>query len=168
MLGRFGAVWGISGVAVLLCYSISRLSQVSLAALEYELFWYHWMALALNISYMAYAEGYRGFQKGFSPRVVARAKYLHEHPRGLYVLLAPFFCMGYFCIHRNRQIFTFILTVMVLLFVILLPYLAQPWRGIVDAGVVVGLGWGLLSLLFFVHQAVTSDRFAHSPEVPNS
>ena len=96
MLGRLGAVWGVAGVSLLLSYSTVRLSSIALDALRYELSWYHWLALVLNVIYMAYSEGYSGFQRGFSPRVVARAKYLFEHPNLLHTLLAPIFCMGYF------------------------------------------------------------------------
>jgi hypothetical protein len=43
--------------------------------------------------------------------------------------------------------------------------LPQPWRGIVDAGVVVGLTWGTISLVVFCIQALTAPTFAISPEV---
>ncbi len=166
MLGRLGAVWGIGGVVLLLGYSIARLSSITLEAFHYEFSWYHWLALGLNVIYMAYSEGYYGFQRSFAPRVAARAKYLATHPSLLYALLAPVFCMGYFYIRRPRQIFIFALTTMVVLFVLVLPYLAQPWRGIVDAGVVAGLLWGLITVVIFTFQAFTSDDFSYSPEVP--
>ena len=166
MLGRLGTVWGIGGVTLLLIYSTVRLSSIAFDAFHYEFRWYHWLALIANVIYMAYSEGYYGFQRSFSPRVVARAKYLSEHPNVVHTLLAPVFCMGYFYVQRSKQIFIFILTLMIVLFVILLPYLAQPWRGIVDAGVVVGLIWGLASIWIFAFQAFTSDDFSYSPDVP--
>ena len=166
MLGQLGAAWGIGGVMLLLSYSITRLSSFMLDAFHYEFAWYHWLALILNVIYMAYSEGYYGFQRGFAPRVAARAKYLAEHPNLWHLLLAPVFCMGYFYIRRPRQIFIFVLTGMIVLFVLLLPYLAQPWRGIVDAGVVVGLVWGLITIVVFAFQAFTSDDFSYSPEIP--
>ena len=55
---------------------------------------------------------------------------------------------------------------MIVGFVLVIPYLAQPWRGIVDAGVVVGLLWGLITIVVFAFQAFTSDDFSYSPEVP--
>ncbi len=167
MLGRLGAVWGIGGVILLLGYSIARLSVITLDAFHYEFSWYHWLALGLNVGWMAYSEGYYGFQCGFAPRVAARAKYLAAHPSPLCALLAPVFCMGYFSIHRPRQIFIFVLTAMIVVFVLVLPYLAQPWRGIVDAGVVVGLLWGLITIVVFAFQAFMSDNFSYSPEVPD-
>jgi hypothetical protein len=43
--------------------------------------------------------------------------------------------------------------------------LPQPWRGIVDLGVVIGLAWGLVALGVFTVQAF-SGRLNHAPEVP--
>jgi len=45
---------------------------------------------------MLYSEGYKGFQKGYSPRVAARGHYLRDHSTLLRAILAPLFCMGFF------------------------------------------------------------------------
>jgi hypothetical protein len=50
-------------------------------------------------------------------------------------------------------------------FIIGADYLPQPWRGIVDLGVVIGLAWGLAALGVFSVQAF-NGRLNHSPEVP--
>ena len=73
MIGTLGAFWGLAGVSLLLGSAVYRLTLVSVEALSHELLWYHWMALVLNVLFMAYSEGYQGFQLGFSPRVAARA-----------------------------------------------------------------------------------------------
>jgi len=159
-------MWGVAGFALLLVYTILRLGPIALETFGHQLRWYHWLALLLNVSLMAYSEGYRGFQKSFSPRVVARARYLQQHPRLLAVLFAPLYCMGYFQTTRRRQRATFGLTIGIIVLVVLIRSLDQPWRGIIDAGVVVGLSWGLISLLFFSVQAVTAAEFDYSPEVP--
>jgi len=49
---------------------------------------------------------------------------------------------------------------------VLVRLVPQPWRGIVDAGVVIGLAWGAVSLLVLGIQALTASRFNFSPEVP--
>ena len=64
----------------------------------------HWIALAGVVLAMAFFEGYRGFQQGFSPRVAARARHLSLHPTPLRTLLAPLFCIGYFGAPRARRI----------------------------------------------------------------
>lgn len=114
---------------------------------------------------MLYSEGYRGFQKGFSPRVAARALYLRENATFLRTLLAPFFLMGYFHSTRKRKIVSYSLTIGIVLLVLMVRFLPQPWRGIVDAFVVLGLVYGIISLAAFCWKALSSVQFNYSPEV---
>ena len=110
----------------------------------------HWLALAFSVAYLGYAEGYKGFHLGFAPRVVVRARYLANNPRPLHVLFAPLFCMGYIYATRRRQIISFALTATIICFVLIARSMPQPWRGILDAGVVVGLSFGVLSIAYFL------------------
>lgn len=167
MAGTVGALWGLAGVFVLIGSAVYRLTPRALEAADYPFSWYHWSTLSLLLLFMAYAEGYRGFQRGFSPRVAARAKYLRDHPSAARVLLAPFFCMGYFHTTRRRQITSLSLTAGIVLLIITVHFVPQPWRGIIDAGVVVGLAWGLVSLLVFSLRVFLAERFDFSPEVSN-
>lgn len=167
MLKKLGALWGLAGVCVLLGSAIYRLVPTAMDALFLELRWYHWFFFACVLLFMAYAEGYRAFQKGFSPRVAARARYLGTHRNIFHTLFAPFFCMGYFHTTRRRKITSLSVTAGIIVLIVLVRLLPQPWRGIVDAGVVVGLGWGLISLAIFGFQAFTAADFCHSPEVPD-
>ncbi len=163
--GTIGALWGIGGVLLLLGGAIYRLGQLGLAAFDHPFDWRHWPALALVVLFMAHAEGYRGFQQGFSPRVAARARYLRGHPRPLHLMLAPLFCMGFIHATRKRRLTSFAVTGAIVVLVLLVRLLPQPWRGIVDLGVVAGLGWGLVSLLTFSWRALAADAFAVDPEI---
>jgi len=165
MLGTLAVVWGLVAIGVLLGQAIYRLALISLVGLSMPLCWYHWAVLLGWTLFMAYGEGYRGFQKSFSPRVAARAAYLLRHATVLRALLAPLFCMGYFHIERRRQIVVISVTLTVIGFIIGAHYLPQPWRGIVDLGVVIGLAWGVIALGVFTVQAFTG-RLSHAPEVP--
>ncbi len=171
------ALWGLGGVMLLLGSAVVRLGQTAFEGLSRELSALQWVALILLVVVMAWAEGYRGFQRGFAPRVVARARYLAERPvrvralgqplrglrlralgqplRGLRLdlLFAPLFCMGFFHATRRRRVSAFALTAGVVGLVLLVRLLPQPWRGIVDAGVVVGLGWGLAALAVLAYRA---------------
>lgn len=170
MLGVIGVVWGLSGVVFLLGYAIVRLLPVAIATFEQPLQWYHWVCLLGFIVLMAYSEGYRGFQLAFSPRVAARLKYLYDYPRPWHVLLSPLFCIGYFYIQRRRRIVIYSITISIMAMILAVRFLSQPWRGIVDAGVVVGLTWGLVTLLVSTQQAFNatpSRPFRHAPEVPD-
>ena len=42
---------------------------------------------------------------------------------------------------------TYILTITII-FLIIIERISEPWRGIIDTGVLVGLSWGLLSFWF--------------------
>ena len=166
MLGYIAVIWGIGGICLLLGSAIYRLSIIGFQTFDYSLDWYHWLALAVSIAFMGFAEGYRGFQKAWSPRVAARIHYLSQNASPLRILLAPLFCMGFFDIARKRMIVTYCLTFGIIGMVLLVHQLDQPWRGIVDLGVVTGLAWGLTSLLLFTCKAFFSNSFDHSPEMP--
>ncbi|MFT5658393.1 MAG: hypothetical protein ACI9KN_001673 [Gammaproteobacteria bacterium] len=166
LLGRLGAAWGISGVLLLLMFAIYRLSDMALNAFIEEFQWQHWLLLISNIVFMAYSEGYKGFQLAYSPRVAARARHLLHHPQLLHVIFAPLFCMGYFYATRRRLITAYALLLGILLLILIFQQLSQPWRGILDAGVVVGLSWGVVSLVWFCFHAMVAKSFAHSPEIP--
>ncbi|HEY5658307.1 MAG TPA: hypothetical protein VIY27_11025 [Myxococcota bacterium] len=166
MRGAVGAFWGVAGVVALLASAVYRLGALAIDAFSYPFFWYHWVSLVLVVAFMAYSEGLMGFQRGFSPRVASRARYLRAHPRLHFVVLAPLFCMGFFHATRRRRISSFTLTAGIVVLVLSVRLLPQPWRGIVDAGVVVGLAWGLVSLIAYSAEALTAADFAPSPEVP--
>ncbi len=165
-MGLLAAVWGLVGVGLLLGSASYRLSFPALAVFAQPLGWYHWCALALNVVFMGYSEGYRGFQAGFSPRVAARARYLRAHPSILRTLLAPIFCMGYFHAVPRRKIASYSLSAVMVVLVFTVRSLPQPWRGIVDAGVVFGLLWGIMALAWFAYRAFTAESFDHPAETP--
>lgn len=166
MLGYLAALWGITGISLLLGSAIYRLSAIGLQTFDYSLSWYHWLGLAISVIFMGFAEGYRGFQQAWSPRVAARLLFLSQNVSPVRLILAPLFCMGFFDIVRKRMIVTYCLTFGIVLMVLLVHQLEQPWRGIVDIGVVTGLAWGLVSLYIFTLQAFFSQGFQHSPEMP--
>ncbi len=166
MIGLLGAIWGFAGIALLIGFALYRLTPVAAEAFLYDLVWYHWALLVINTLFMAYSEGYRGFQNSFSPRVTARCKYLRQNPKALHVFLAPLFCVGYFHVLGNRQRNIVVLTAAIIILIIVIQRIDQPWRGIIDVGVVVGLSWGLITLFAFAAKAALSDKFDYSPEVP--
>lgn len=165
-MGSIGAFWGFSGVVTLLGYAVYRLAPRAAEALNTPLTTVQWVFLIGFSAFMLVAEGYRGFQKKFSPRTAARVKHLHDHPRWHHVLFAPFFCMGYFHAKRKTRITAIALTLGIILLVTLVAYLPSPWRGLVDFGVVLGLSYGILSFVAFTAQAFYGKGFSHSPEVP--
>ena len=151
MRSRLGAAgsWGVLGVVAILVKSIVLLTPIALAAFDHALTAIHWVALAVWVAFMVYSEGYRAFHKAFAPRVVSRAQYLAAHPRPLHVALAPLYCMGLLYATRKRLIVSWCVTFGVVAIVLVVRTLEQPWRGIVDGGVVLGLTVGTLSILYY-------------------
>jgi hypothetical protein len=153
-MAKAGAIWGVLGVVILLLFAVYRLSLIAFDAFGHPLEIWHWMVLAINIIFMAHSEGYKGFQKAFSPRVVARAQAIITAPRIIRIVFAPLFCMCYFDATRKRKIVTYLLTLAIVVLIILFNQIPQPLRGILDVGVVVGLSWGITSILWFSFQSI--------------
>jgi hypothetical protein len=160
-------VWGIAGVAALLIQAIVRLAPLAIEPFEGGMLGaFHLALLGAWVLFAAYTEGYKAFQKQFTPRVVARAQYLSAHPRLIHVVLAPAFCMGFFHATRKRLIVSWVVTLSIIGLIIAVKMLAQPWRGIIDAGVVLALIWGLLALAYFTSRALAGHRMPVPPDVP--
>jgi len=92
---------------------------------------------------------------------------LMQNPEVVSVIFAPLFCMGYFHAPVKRQLITISVTIGIIMLVLQIRFLQQPWRGIIDAGVVLGLVWGLVTLCFFSYQAIKLKQFDYPHEVPD-
>jgi hypothetical protein len=166
--GAIGAFWGIIGLSLIFGRGL-----ICLYPFVEELEWnsfspVHWATLVASLLFMGYAEGYKGFHLKFSPRAAARALYLKNNPTLLRAIFAPLFCMGFFHATRKRKIVAYSLTTMIVVLIIIVRQLPQPWRGIVDAGVLLGLGWGLVSVWLFSVKAFFGKDYAVSPETPDA
>jgi hypothetical protein len=160
--------WGVGGVLLLLGQALGRLVPLAVEPLLSGMTWGQW---SLYVGWMlvnGYAEGYRGFQLRFAPRVVARAVHLAAHPRPWHVLLAPLFCMSFFHATRRGRAIAWGVSLGVAAAVALIRFVPQPWRGILDAGVVVGLGWGALSLVVLTVNTLRGRPPTVDPELPEA
>lgn len=168
--------WALLGVIGLLASAIWRLTPRVVELADVALGPLHWLALAVFTPYMAYAEGYKGFHLNFAPRVVARALYLRERqsrhtqagalPEFLATLLAPAFCMGYFHATRRRMLVSWLVSSAIVMLVLAVSRTPQPWRGIVDAGVVTGLAMGIASVLWHWLRAAGGSKPAVPLDLP--
>ncbi len=137
------------GVLALLVEAIVRLFPPALAPLvEGTLTLEQALAYLGTVVFFGFVEGYRGFQRAFSPRAAARAVWLDraDAPAWLKVL-APLFCMALVHATPRRLVTNWLLVTGIVGLILLVRMLPQPWRAIVDGGVVVGLSWGAVSLL---------------------
>ena len=155
--------WGLFGVLAMLLNAVVRLTPKALEALAMELGWAQLLGLGLWVGFMLYTEGYRGFHLRFSPMVVARAETLAGSAPLHHKLLAPVYCMGLFHATRRRLVLSWGLISMIICLVMAIRFLDQPWRGLIDAGVVAGLAAGTASIGWW---ALVSRAELVSPELP--
>ena len=165
LLGFIAAAWGAAGLIVLLAFAVARLSGVVVVGLESAWGWHHIAVAALNAVFMAWSEGYRGFQQRFSPRCAARVKWLLDHPSPLTAALAPLFVMGYFAAPRRLMIGVYALTAGIAVAIVIVHSLPQPWRAALDIGVVIGLCWGVASFAWSLWRVLTTQDQPVSPQV---
>lgn len=168
VLGKIAACWAVTGLIALLLYAVARLSLVVAEGLGVAWDWRHWAVATVNAIFMAWSEGYRGFQLQFSPRTAARVKWLLHNPSAAATVLAPLFAMGYFNATRRRMVSVYALTTFVVAAIAVVHLLPQPWRAALDIGVVIGLGWGVASLVWSLRQTFASRGLPTSPELAGS
>jgi hypothetical protein len=161
------ALWGIFGFVLILSQAIYRLAPLAWQPIaEGQLEAWHWALYGISIVFMGYSEGYKAFQLQVAPRVVARADYLANHPRLLHVILAPLFCMAMFHASRRRLLVSWLVYLGIIILILGVRQLDQPWRGIVDAGVVVGLSWGIIAIVASFRSRMGGAPLQSSPDLP--
>ena len=164
-LGLAAAVWGAAGLAGLLAFAVVRLLGVIADGWAVHWDWAHWTVAGVNAVFMAWSEGYRGFQLRFSPRCAARVKWLAYNPSLARGLLAPLFVMAFFAAPRGRVIGTWVLTIFIVIAIIVVHALPHPWRAALDIGVVIGLCWGLATFAWWLPRVFAAPDYPVSPEV---
>lgn len=157
LLGATAAVWGIGGLLLILIYAVIRLVPIASESRHYALDWTHWSALGANTLLMAYMEGYRGFQKSLAPRVVSRARELSQRPSITGAIFAPAYCYGILHAPAREIVARTALIAMIVAFIFGMRMLDNPWRNLLDVGVVVGLSWGIVAICVNGWQAMRGD-----------
>mmetsp|Transcript_52141 Transcript_52141/g.106078 ORF Transcript_52141/g.106078 Transcript_52141/m.106078 type:complete len:264 (-) Transcript_52141:86-877(-) len=153
--------WGVAGVVLYLSYGVFKVVPIVLDGLGALSEPWQWGLLVVTLLFFAYVEGYRGFQLGFSPRVVSRAWVVSEEIEEAPVwhkVLAPAFCIGYFHGTDKRVITSWAVTTVIFAVVIGVKQLDNPYRAIIDAGVIVGLMWGILSIIVLYLASLQSQK----------
>jgi hypothetical protein len=140
------ASWAVLGVAAILAKGSVRLAHVAVPRLREGLTAGEWLSLAFVALLLGYVEGYRGFTRSFSPRVVQRAFDLARTASPLEVALAPLYAMSLIGDTRDRLVRAWALVAMIVVMVVAVRMLPHTWRCIVDASVAVSLAWGLVGL----------------------
>lgn len=156
------ACWSVLQVVSILANAIKRLLPVAVQPLvQNDMQPFQWAMYVMWSIYMGYVEGYQAFQLKFSPLVVKRAFGLSEHLNPLNCVLAGPYAMGLFGATKKRMIVSWSITAGVFALVKIVKKLPYPYRAIVDAGVVVGLTYGALSIVWQTARAM----FGYEPNV---
>ena len=166
----FGSIWGTGGVLYILYKAISRVFPIAYEPLKkatatssssLQLTQFQWICYYISILFFGYVEGYKGFQTKFSPLVVKRSFTLVVGiPQGTIInyIFAPFYSMGLLHATKKRKITSWSITLGVTLLVGIVKRLNEPWRNIIDAGVVCGLSYGMISiLLIYIKSWITGS-----------
>ncbi len=162
---KLGSVWGVFGVMLLLGFAVYRLLPFAAELSRQKLTLLHVAVLIIWCFVMVYFEGYKAFGQQFAPRVVARAGYLAGRANWPRLLFAPLFCVGYFGAPRKRIVSSIALFVGIVIVIVLIRFVPQPWRGIIDSGVVLGLLSGIFFLAFYSYKAIRQQRYFIDAEV---
>ncbi len=165
--GQGTFIWAILGVTILLLQAQLRLGQIAWEALSSgTLTPFQLGVCAVWTAMNGYMEGYRGFHLRFVPRVVARAHHLAVSEPGFPKLLGPIYAMAYVRAAKKAKYAAWGVTIAVVIAIVVVRRLPQPWRGIIDAGVVTGLGLGTLSLLAAAAKRILGHIPPGSPDLP--
>jgi len=146
------SMWGSFGMVYILVKAIKRVLPIALEPFTkaegvVPLTQFQLAAYILTCLWFAYVEGYKGFQLKFSPLVVSRSFTLTPSSPIHHILLGPLYSMALFHATKKRMIVSWSVSIGVAAIVAAVKRLPYPWRNIVDAGVVVGLSWGTISIL---------------------
>jgi len=156
------ACWSVLQVVCILANALKRLVPVAIEPLiKNDMQPVHWAMYVGWSLYMGYVEGYQAFQLKFSPLVVQRAFGLSTRLNPLNCVLAGPYAMGLFGATKKRMIVGWSITAAVFALVKIVKRLPYPYRAIVDAGVVCGLSYGTLSILWLSARAM----FGYEPGV---
>lgn len=146
-VGDISFFWGIGGVVGVLCWAIYRLLPYALETLQHGLAWWQWLVVAIWSIFMIVSEGYDGFQKRLVPRIYSRAQSLRLKGNSIERLLAPLYCLNYFNTELRRLVIAYVALVLIITAIVVVHSLEQPWRGMIDWGVIAGLSYGVVAIL---------------------
>ncbi len=163
------ASWAVGFVALTLFEPVVRLGVRGLRTIEAGLSPTEWVALAIVVPTLWWAEGYRALQRRFVPHLVARAFEAAERLRGIAVLGAPLSALSLAWADRRAMARAWAGVAAITIAVLVVRRLPEHARGIVDLGVAVALGWGLAALVVQFVKAVREPLAASVvPDAPPS
>jgi len=163
------SIWACEGFVLMLVNSIRRLVPKALEPFRggVPLTSFQLGLYITTCLFFAYAEGYKGFQRKFAPMVVARS-FTISLSKIHHILLGPLYSMGLIHATKKRKIVSWSLTIGIFGLIAAVKRLPYPWKNIVDAGVVVGLSWGAISIQIGYLKAILFGSLPDAdPQLPD-
>lgn len=142
-----GAVWAITGVALLFGHAAYRLGARGVSTIRNGLDAAEWVALALLTAMFIYGEGVRALQRRYVPHVMRRVSLLRDRAKVSHHLLAPLFALSLVGASTRSLLLAWAGVAAIAGAVVVVSRFPEPWRGIVDFAVAAALGWALVALL---------------------
>jgi len=161
LAGLAAATWGVGAHLAIIAVAIRRLLAAGLAGLA-GAGTIGWALAAACVAAFLWFQGYRGFQRAFSPLVAGRAAHLASHPRPWHALAAPLHVCGFVHATPGRRTRAALLFGSMPFLVWGVARLPEPWHAAVDLGVACGLLWGAACLVLHTGQALAG----RAPAVP--
>lgn len=163
---RWVVLWGAGGVVLSLLDAIARLSRVAYEGVAHGMFsGPQLLFTALWTVVIVYGEGYRAFGQLLAPRMAARLLHLAREGTGVARALAPFHALSLFDTPKRRLLSAWTMLLGIVLVVLLVRKLPQPWRGSVDFGVVIALSWGAIAIVRECVRAWRAGEGRVDPEI---
>lgn len=160
---RFGIVvvqvWAAGGVVFLFGEAAWRLGARGITAVRGGLTAFEWIALAVITGVFVYGEGVRALQRRWVPWVLDRVDRLRSEPFLPWGAAGPLYAMSLVGRSTASVLRAWTGVAAIVLAVLIVSRLPDPWRGIVDVGVAAALVWGAITLL---HGAIRTIRAGRS------
>jgi len=144
---KFIIIYSIGGVILIFSSAIFRLLPHVLEGFTYQFSNLQWIVLIFYLLIMIVGKGFFALHRGFVPRVIKRSDQIVENGKLIDRILAPLYCMGFFNAPMKRMLISYVMIFFIVSFIVNASRISQPWRGIIDLGVIVGLSLGIISLI---------------------
>lgn len=148
---RWGEVvapaWAVIGVSALFATATYRLGGRGVAVIRDGLGGWEWMALAGLTLAFVYGEGFLALDRKWVPGLMRRARELKDERSLLLRLLAPLYGLSLIGAPPSKLWPSWLGTLAIVCAVLVLRFLPDPWRGIIDFAVAAALAWGLVAIL---------------------
>lgn len=145
--GRLATMWALAGSAVVLTHAAVRLGAQGLDTVRNGLGSGEWLALVVLTTAFVYGEGVLALERRFIPHLVDRSRRLAGEGSAALRILGPLYAFSLVGAPARALVRAWAGVAAIVLAVVTVRALPDPWRGIVDLAVAAALAWAVVALL---------------------